>query len=512
MTDRHRSVRRGDRNRPGRRLALLIGTGLLLALAGSAPAATLRQIPAVIHSHTTWSTGDQPLDQLAERARERGIEAVFLAENFLQRFEYGLFPLRRLLRHRVEYPSLLQKGPAEFLAAVAEVNRRQSAVRILPGVELIPHYYWTGGLFRGSLTMHNGQKNLLALGLGRPEDYLAMPVIDNPGASRWTWESLWLLSPTLLVVGGLFLLTIRRKRTVKLERLWATQVRRPIIPGLLCAGLGMALLANNYPFRPQALSPYDAEVGLLPYQTAIDYVAARGGLAVWSLPEARDFQEVQVAGLRATIRTDPYPEDLLRTDGFAAFGGIYEDTTTFTQPGGGWDTLLMDYLAGRRRAPAWAIGEAAYHYEGQAGKRFGEVRTVLLAERNEPGLLLEALRVGRLYALGRTVETGLTLERFQAMPSQGQPVEAGGKLAVDPDTPLELRVAVGGAGPKPLPVEVRLIRSGALVHTVKGQTPVAFAWTDRTLRPDGRVFYRLEVLGPPGHRILANPIFVTVRK
>jgi hypothetical protein len=136
---------------------------------------------------------------------------------------------------------------------------------------------------------------------------------------------------------------------------------------VLCLAAGVLLLANNYPFRPSGVSPYDATAGLAPHQNVIDFVAARGGISVWSLPEARDHQVVTVAGLRATIRTEPYPSDLLRTDRFTAFGGIYEDTTTFTEPGQGWDQLLLEFLHGRRIAPAWAVGEAAYHFEGQAG-------------------------------------------------------------------------------------------------------------------------------------------------
>ena len=118
-------------------------TALALLLPGGFPqaAAPLRQIPTVLHVHSTWSTGDQTLDQLATRAHDVGVEAIFLAENHLQRYEYGLLPLRGLLRYRVEYPSLLQKGPDSFLKAVQEVNARQREVLVIPGVETIPHYY-----------------------------------------------------------------------------------------------------------------------------------------------------------------------------------------------------------------------------------------------------------------------------------------------------------------------------------------------------------------------------------
>jgi hypothetical protein len=473
----------------------------------------LKQIPAVVHAHSTWSTGDQSLEQLASLAKARGIQAVFLSENLLQQFEYGLPPLRGFLRHRVEYPSLLQKDPGQFLAAVRQVNSRQPDVVFIPGTETMPYYYWTGSILSGTLTMHDGQKNILALGLQRPEEYARLPVIGNPGAAHWGWQSPFLLLlPLLLLSLGAWLFTQRRDRVVHLERFRVVQRRRQVVPALVCSAAGVALFLNNYPFQVQALDPYDATRGIRPYQSAIDHVERLGGMTAWSLPEARDHQVVQVAGLKATIRTEPYAEDLLRTDGFTAFGGIYEDTTTFTNPGGGWDQLLMDYLAGRRRAPAWTIGESAYHEEGQAGKRFGEVQTVILAPRRDAASLLDSFKAGRMYALRRTVEAGLALEQFQAFAPGEAPVEAGGRLAVRLGNQPSIRVVVRATTSAPMRVEARLIRSGATVHTAKGETPLTLTWQDAALQPSARTYYRLEVQGPGGHHILSNPIFVTVGK
>ncbi len=473
----------------------------------------LQQVPTVVHAHSTWSTGDQSLDQLASLAKSRGVQAVFLSENLLQQFEYGLPPLRGFLRHRIEYPSLLQKDPGQFLEAIRQVNTRQSDVVFIPGVETIPYYYWTGNILSGTLTMHDGQKNILVLGLQRPEEYTGMPVIGNSGAARWAWKSPFLLLlPLLLLSLGAWLFTQRRDRVVHLERFRVVQRRRLVVPALVCSGVGVAIFINNYPFQVQALEPYDATRGIRPYRSVIEYVERLGGMTVWSLPEARDHQVVQVAGLKATIQTEPYAEDLLRSDGFTAFGGVYEDTSTFTNPGGGWDHLLMDYLAGRRRAPAWAIGEAAYHREGQAGKRLGEVQTVLLSSRKDAGGLLEAFRAGRMYALRRMVEAALVLEQFQVSTPAEAPVEAGGRLTVRLGNQPLVRAVVRATTPTPVRVEARLIRSGSTVHTVKGETPVTIAWQDTALQPSGRAYYRLEVQGSGGHQILSNPIFVAVGK
>jgi hypothetical protein len=466
----------------------------------------------VVHSHSSWTTGDQSLDQLAELARQRGIGAVFLADNFFLRFEYGLPPLRGLLRYRVENPSIIQKGPEAFLQAVAAVNAGQQRVLFIPGAEVTPHYYWSGSLLKGSLTMHNGQKNILAMGLMRPDDYRELPAVGNPHLDRWDWQSPLLLSPVLLVAFGGWLMTRKRRHVVYLQRFRFVETRRPVAQALMVMGIGFLLLANNYPFRTSPLSPHDAHADLKPFQAAIDHIASRGGIAVWSLPEARDNQTVQVAGFKATIKTDPYPDDLLRTRGFTAFGGVYEDTTTFTSPGGGWDTLLLEYLSGRRQTPAWAIGEAAFHHEGQAGKRFGEVQTVFLAERKDSASLIQAFKAGRMYALRRTVKEGLDLAQFHAAIPGKPPVEVGGAMALPPGGQPEIRIAIRGSDPAPMKVEVRLVRGGTVVHAVKGATPLVISWTDSGLKPHPRTYYRLEVKGAGGHQILSNPIFVTMAK
>jgi hypothetical protein len=490
-----------------RHLWILLVLLVPLAASPAQAASALRQVPAVIHVHSTWSSGDETLDALIARARNLGVEAVFLAENHLQRFEYGVPPLRNLLRYRVEYPSLLSRGPEPFLQAVQAANARQQDVVLIPGAEVIPHYYWTGSLLGGTLTMHNGQKNILALGLLRPEDYRNLPAVGNGGAARFGPATAWLLSPALLAVPGVWLLRRRRQRVVQLRYCRLTVERRFTGYGTLCLTIGALFLANNFPFRVFSISPYDSGAGLKPHQAVIDFVNARGGFAVWSLPEARDHQVIAVAGMRATIHTDPYPSDLSRTDRFTAFGGIYEDTTTFTEPGGDWDFLLADYLSGRRARPAWALGEAAYHREGQAGKRFGTVQTVFLVERKDPSALMEALRAGRFYALARTPEVGLILDQFQVLLPGRPSAEAGDRVNLRASDRAEVAVAIRATGGQRIGIQARLVRDGAVVHALRGETPLTFRWSDSPLAGGASRYYRLDVRGPAGHQILSNPIF-----
>ena len=498
---------RTPRGAPSAFLTVTLGL-ILLVPSQFSTAEPLCQVPTVMHVHSTWSSGDLTLDMLIDRARTTGVEAIFLTENHLLRYEYGLPPLRHLLRYRVEYPSLLSRGPEGFLNAVREANDRQKDVLLIPGAQVIPHYYWTGSLLRRTLTMHNTQKDILALGLYRAEDYRDLPAVGNLGAGRWRAASLWLLSPSVLAVPGIWLLRIGRRRVLHFRYFRVAFDRRFTGYGILCLVISTLLLANNFPFRLPPVSPYDPNAGLRPHQEVIDFVNSRGGASAWSLPEARDHQVVTVAGMQAAFITEPYPSDLLHTDRFTAFGGLYEDTTTFTHPGGGWDRLLADYLDGRRIAPAWAIGEASYHSEGEAGKRFGTIQTVFLVDRKTPLTMLEALRSGHFYALQKIPGAGLTLDQFQVFVPEQPPAEAGDRITLRRGTEPVVRAAIHATGGGQIAIQALLVRNGIVVQTIHGETPVTLRWHEPPLSAGAHLYYRLEVRSRGGYQILSNPIFL----
>ncbi|MBI3630050.1 MAG: hypothetical protein HY217_10830 [Candidatus Rokubacteria bacterium] len=330
---------------------------LLLALAAPAAAQELRLVRAVVHVHTDLSTGDLSLDEIVQRAESQGIEAVFLAENFLLRVDYGVFPFRALTRVRREEPSVLARGLDQYLAAVAEARQRHPGTLIVPGVEVMVHYWWSGSPFAGELTVHDLQKNILALGLSTPAALRALPASGSPATARYSAQSLLDLLPALLLVPGLVLLRPRRPRVaLGRGRPDPRESWRRTLGGLLCA-IGAVALVRGFPFTTGAFSPY-RDLGTAPYQELIDAIEQHGGAAVWSFPDAFDLGEQRVYGLRVTRQTEPYGDDLLRTFRYSAFGGVYEDTTRFPQLGGGWDYLLGQYARGERSRPGWLIGES----------------------------------------------------------------------------------------------------------------------------------------------------------
>jgi len=57
---------------------------------------------------------------------------------------------------------------------------------------------------------------------------------------------------------------------------------------------------------------------------------------------------------------------------------------------------------------------------------------------------------------------------------------------------------------------VRLIRSGILIQTFKGQLPVTINFTDSIDAPDEKIYYRMDMTGHG--TIVSNPIFVKFKK
>ncbi len=61
---------------------------------------------------------------------------------------------------------------------------------------------------------------------------------------------------------------------------------------------------------------------------------------------------------------------------------------------------------------------------------------------------------------------------------------------------------------RPVGIQVLLDRAGAVVQSLRGETPLMLSWTEAPLPAGTRLFYRLIVRGPAGHQLLSNPIFV----
>ena len=478
------------------------------ALSAEPPASSGATMTVAFHVHSDVSTGTLSLDQVAERARQMGIDAVVFSENLTLRYEYGLFPFRGVIRRTVTLPSVVEYGMDRYLAAIAEAQARHPGVLLVPGVEVTPHYHWTGSLPERNLTMHNSQKNLLVFGLTKSEDYTALPVPGNAGFSRYGWETLGALWPAALLgyAGWLW-----RRTTYRQIKVGVTTMRVAkhfqVPAGLLAAG-AVALLLLAWPYDSPLFSFYDDQLQERPYQALIDAAVQRGGAVIWSMPEAVDFNVYPYGPLGSvTVKTDPYPVSLLQTTNYTGFGGVYQDTRTMTEPGALWDQLLLQHLGGLRPVLPAIFGEIAFHRPGQAGIELNQVVNVVTVRERTAAGLVEAMKAGRLYALSQAGRPfGLRLDTFQVEAQDGTRAAVVGQSFVRSAEPPAVRVAVTATDRGSHPVLVTIVRSGQVIARIAGTTPFHQRVVDSALPAGAEAFYRVDVRGEG--EILSNPIFV----
>jgi hypothetical protein len=483
-----------------RRSALALIALAMVAVA--APALALERVRGVLHVHSDLTTGDFTLEGLVGLADQQGIGVLLLSENYLLRVAYGLPPFRALTRVTREERSVAD-APEQYLGQVAAVRQRLPHVLLIPGVEVMPHYHWTGSPVTLDMTVHNLQKNILVFGITDPAALRTLPVPGNARAGEYTMQSIADALPVLLLVPGVAALLRRRPVRRRLGRGAVVVVRqRGWARGTVLCVIAAAALVRGWPFTTDRYPTWH-DAGVAPYQALIDRVEQLGGVSVWSFPEARDIGEQQYGPIRVGWLTEPYADDLLKTFRYTAFGAVYEDTSTFERPGGGWDRVLGEYVRGERSRPAWAVAESGFHGL-TAGKQVGPLQTVFLVESRTEAGVLDALRRGRMYAVQRTRELGFDLTQF-AVTAGGASAGAGETLTVPAGTPIELSVAVEASDGRSHDVRLAVVANGRPVALERGGTP--FRTVYRTTTDGTPLVLRVEARGSQ-QRVLSNPIFV----
>jgi hypothetical protein len=475
---------------------------LVLALAVT-PAAALEAVRGVVHVHTDLSTGEFTLEELAATAAGQGIGALLLAENYLARVEYGLPPFRALTSVAHEERSVHGRLHV-YLDRVARIRAQFPRVLILPGVEVMPHYFWTGSALALDLHLHDTQKNLLVFGIDDAGALRALPAAGNRATGVYSLQSVLDAVPVLLVIPGVVLLVYKRAHRRRLGRAFIVVRRRSWPLGLLLCAIGVAAAVRGWPFTTDPYPTFQP-FGVAPHQALIDHVDRLGGATIWSFPEARDFGERPVGPVRVSWSTEPYGDDLLRSFRYTAFGAVYEDTTRVESPGGAWDRLLREYAAGERSRAPWAIGEAGFH-DHSANKKLGTIETVFVVKEHTEAGVLDALKRGRMYARQRTPALALDLAAF-AVTAADASAGVGETVRAAPGTPVSVTATVAASDGGRHEVRVMLIRNGAVAGAWTGMTPLRVAHDETS--ESAPVVFRLEARGPAATRVLANPIFVT---
>lgn len=458
-----------------------------------AAAADYRQVAGLIDIRTTHSDGDFSIETVAAVAKKRGFDAVFITDHDRLAMEYGLFPLRNILRRHEELDGVNRSGAAAYLRAIREAGKKYPDVILIPGSESVPYYYWTGSYFKDTLTAHDHEKRILSIGLERPEDYENLPVLHNGLSTRYVTRFI----PQIIVfflsfLIGLFL--IREKGFLKFS-------------GIALIVFSLLFMINTNPFRSSPYDPYMGGQGIAPYQLYIDYVGNAGGMTFWNYPETQ-------SGVRKYgpifLKTPPYPQVLEEATGYTGFAAIYGDNITVTEPGHEWDRVLEAYCRRKRSRPVWGISTADFHTDSGAGGKLGNFPTVFLVKKKTKADVLTAMKRGRMYAVRGRYPQRLILDEFSIGPTGGgKRVTMGGEIVLP--GPPKIRIRLSSRLPSKKKVTVRLIRSGRRIRTVSGTLPMTLDYEDAALEKGRKNFYRLDVHRSAIGSLVSNPIFVSRR-
>jgi len=419
----------------------------------------------LIDLRSNFSDGAYDVETLVRTAKERGFSVVVINDHDRMAMEYGLAPLRNVVKKREEKGSINRWGASSWLQAIQEAEKKYPDMIVIPGTESAPFYHWTGSPITGDLTAWNHERRILTIGLDSPEDYQSLPVLHNGYTTRWM----------NLALPGIFAFLAALAVGAVMIR-WKGPYR---IAGIAVVVLSLAFLANSDPFRSSPFDPYSGDPGIAPWQLLIDDVRGKGGLTFWNHVETqsgvRDMGPVKV-------HTAPHPEVLDDSKHYTGFAVLYGDTVTVAEPGGLWDRVLSDYCRGYREHPVWGIATAHYHKEGEAGEQLGNFQTGFFVEKLSRKDVLEALRTGKTYAYRGSYPKYARLDEFSVSPADGSQRAISGEQIVLKGNPV-IRIRISGDPESAPAVKVRLIRSGELVKVFEGPLPMEVSYEDSTSGP-----------------------------
>ena len=305
----------------------LILTGAMVFLLASADTifAGFIQLDGIVDVKTRFSRGCSTLQEVAEEARSKGVDAVIFGDQARDAVEYGIVPLERIIRKRNESPSILAMGAPAYIAEINDNDKQFEETLLISGAEVAPFYYWTGNVFSGNLVANNLGKHLFIVGFDTPEVYEQLPILDSNFSTRYATHYQQYFGGCV-VFFLLFLVAFLKGYKKKLTR--------------LIAGIMFLLVLNNIPFRSSPFSQYKGDLGVQPYQELIDYVNSNGGLVFWNHMEAPN--EIKQKG-RFSYKTEPYPKDLMLTSGYTGFQSVADSPVMQIEPGKEWDNVLGEY-------------------------------------------------------------------------------------------------------------------------------------------------------------------------
>ena len=473
-------------SRCGRAVVLLCA---LLFVFPSSSSALYIQIDGIADIKSNFSEGCSSITDITSQAERQKIDVVLFGDYARNSLEFGIKPFERIFKTVTQGPSVLDRGVGGYLSEIKDNDRKFERTLLIPGVETIPFYFWTGSNYDKNLTAHNWDKHLLVFGMDSAEDYEQLPLPNSNFSKKYTHE----LLNNFIIIGVLFMLTV--------GAVYKGYFRKITVPLMLLFAM---LTVNNHPFQSSSFDPYSGDQGMKPYQNLIDFATSKGALVFWNHMETAS--GIGQKGT-TTLETLPYPNDLLTTQNYTGFQAVGDEQIGQTDPGQQWDQVLMQYLNKKREQPVWGFGGNDYLCENQKGDSLGSVRTIFLVRETTHDTVLDAMKKGRMYAVRQADANRLSLDEFVVEDQKaGNQVTMGQELvATDfPTVNLKLRSVQGGNKT----AHIQIIRNGALVKEETVSLPSELTWRDVGVDRKEPVYYRVMATVSPTDYLVSNPVFV----
>ena len=468
--------------------ALLLLCSLLVVFPSSALSLYI-QIDGVADIKSNFSEGCSSITDIVSQAERQKIDVVLFGDFARNSIEFGVKPFERIFKDIHQGPSVLDRGVGGYISEIKDNDRKFAHTLLIPGVETIPFYFWTGSNYDKNLTAHNWDKHLLVFGMPSAQGYEQLPLPNSNFSKEYTQD----LLKNFMIFSFIFMLTA--------GAVYKGYLRIITVPLMLLFAL---LTLNNHPFQSSPYDPYNGDQGMKPYQNLIDFAISKGALVFWNHMEDTNGINQKDS---LSLETIPYPDDLLKTQNYTGFQVVGDQPIVQSDPGQQWDQVLMEYLNGNRERPVWGFGSNDYLCENQNGDNLGSVRTVFLVRESSNDTVLDAMRKGRMYAVRQTDANRLSLDEFVVKDQKaGNQVTMGQELvATDfPTVSMKLRSVQGGTKT----AQIQIIRNGALVKEETVSLPYDLTWRDVEIDRIKPVYYRIKATVSPTDHLVSNPIFV----
>ncbi len=475
---------------------------VLSAFAGG-PCQGAEWIRGAVRINSDVSAGRTSILEIAQIAQEKRLDYLVLTDQFLVRGEFGMPPLRNLLRYHRSRRSVKTFGIRDYLDNIRRSQEAFPDIIHVPGVDVAPHYYWDGAPWSPPFTGYRWSEQLTVIGGFDADFYRGLPVIHNRSFGIGEPAMLLLkLLPLVLCLPGLYIvhLGITRYEDNQGNRYAIYEKPRIFIGFVLCVA-GLLWTVNNQPFMSGTSFNQYADHGVAPFQALIDYVEGQDQLCFWSAPEA----EMKVDYGRVKLHTRPYFSDVEATMRHNGFAALYGDRSTAHEPGRGWDQMLRAYCEGKRRVRPVAIGEVDYHTD----RELDAIVTVVAVSAKSVDAVKASLAAGRSYALSGGCARGF--EIVTATVGDGESSAGiGESLRTDRSSVvfnLVWRWRSGAAPGSPAQGKFRLIANGQEVELAAVSGTSGSVQIPVDMNTDSVQYIRFLIDYPNG-RVVANPVFI----